>query len=43
MKTVCGWFPEGFADVYVKHKEGEIAYLADKTQTEICEAYESVY
>ncbi len=37
------WFPEGFADVYVKHKEGEIAYLADKTQTEICAAYDSVY
>ena len=41
--TVCGWFPEGFADVYVKHKEGEIAYLAGKTQAEICAAYEAVY
>ncbi len=41
--TVCGWFPEGFADVYVKHKEGEIAYLAGKTQAEICAAYENVY
>ena len=41
--TVCGWFPEGFADVYVKHKEGEIAYLAGKTQAEICAAYENAY
>lgn len=41
--TVCGWFPQGFADVYLKHKEGEIAYLAGKTQTEICKAYEGVY
>jgi glutamine synthetase len=42
-RTVCDWFPEGFADVYVKHKEGEIAYLAGKTQAEICAAYESAY
>ena len=41
--TVCSWFPEGFADVYVKHKEGEIAHLAGKTQAEICAAYESAY
>ena len=41
--TVCGWFPEGFADVYVKHKQGEIAYLAGKTQAEICAAYEAAY
>lgn len=42
-ETVCGWFPEGFADIYVKHKEGEIAYLAGKTQAEICAAYEDAY
>ncbi|KXF78198.1 glutamine synthetase [Paramesorhizobium deserti] len=41
--TVCGWFPEGFPDVYVKHKEGELAYLADKTQDQVCAAYEAVY
>lgn len=41
--TVCGWFPEGFAEVYVKHKQGEIAYLSGKTQAEICAAYETVY
>ncbi len=41
--VVTGWFPEGFADVYVKHKQGEIAYLKDMTQAEICAAYETVY
>lgn len=41
--TVCGWFPAGFADVYIKHKKGEIAYLEGKTQAEICAAYEAVY
>ena len=41
--TVVGWFPEGFADVYVKHKAGEIAFLQRKDQQEICAAYEAVY
>ncbi|WP_246301794.1 glutamine synthetase family protein [Mycoplana rhizolycopersici] len=41
--TVCSWFPEGFADVYVKHKQGEIAHLAGKTQAEMCTAYEAIY
>lgn len=41
--TVVGWFPEGFADVYVKHKAGEMAFLADKEQHEICAAYEATY
>ncbi|MCF3641125.1 glutamine synthetase family protein [Rhizobium sp. TRM95111] len=39
----AGWFPDGFADVYVKHKQGEIGYLAGRTQAEICAAYEAVY
>lgn len=41
--VVTGWFPEGFADVYVKHKEGELGFLKGKTQEEICAAYEEVY
>ncbi|MDX3924491.1 MAG: glutamine synthetase family protein [Shinella sp.] len=41
--VVAGWFPTGFADVYVKHKKGEIDYLAGKTPAEICAAYEMVY
>lgn len=40
---VTGWFPEGFADVYVKHKKGEIAFLEGKTIEEICNLYEKVY
>ncbi len=41
--TVTGWFPEGFADVYVKHKQGEMAFLEGKPQAEICSLYEQVY
>lgn len=42
-RTVSGWFPEGFAETYVKHKKGEMAFLKDKTQDEICSLYEQVY
>lgn len=42
-KTVCGWFPDNFAAVYVAHKRGEIAYLKDKDTTARCLAYEEVY
>ncbi|MXQ10628.1 glutamine synthetase family protein [Microvirga makkahensis] len=41
--TVTGWFPEGFADVYLKHKQGEIAFLDGKTEKEICALYEQTY
>jgi glutamine synthetase len=41
--TVVGWFPEGFADVYLKHKQGEIAFLEGRTQQEVCALYEQVY
>lgn len=41
--TVTGWFPQGFADVYVKHKQGELAYLKGKETPEICALYEQVY
>lgn len=41
--VVSGWFPPGFADVYVKHKNGELAFLGERSQTEICAAYEEVY
>lgn len=40
---VKGWFPEGFTDVYVKHKKGEIAFLEGKTTQEVCSLYEQVY
>jgi glutamine synthetase len=41
--TVRGWFPEGFADVYLKHKRGEMAFLEGKTEQEICALYEQTY
>ena len=41
--TVTGWFPDGFADVYVMHKKGERAYLGERSQAEICALYEKVY
>jgi len=41
--VVAGWFPPGFADTYVKHKQGEIAFLKGKDQAEIREAYAQVY
>ena len=41
--VVKSWFAEGFADTYVKHKHGEIAFLDGKTQGEILAAYEDAY
>ncbi len=37
------WFSSDFADVYLKHKQGEIAFLNGRDQAEICKAYEEVY
>jgi glutamine synthetase len=42
-KTVCGWFPEEFAPVYLAHKRGELTYLQGKNTRERCAAYEAVY
>ena len=41
--TVTGWFPQGFADVYVKHKLGEIDHLKGRELKDVCAAYEEVY
>jgi glutamine synthetase len=41
--VVTGWFPKGFADVYVKHKHGEMASLDGKSTEQICAAYERAY
>ena len=41
--VVRGWFPDGFADVYIAHKNGELAVVADLTDLEKCAAYEAVY
>ena len=40
---VKGWFPPAFAEVYRMHKEGEMAFLKDKNQLDICASYEAVY
>ncbi len=41
--TVTGWFPKGFADVYVKHKKAEMSFLEGKQTAEVCSLYEQVY
>jgi glutamine synthetase len=41
--TVKGWFTPQFVEVYRLHKEGEMAFLKDKSEAEICAAYEAVY
>ena len=41
--TVTGWFPPRFADIYAKHKRGEIEFLKDKSEAEVCAAYEDAY
>lgn len=40
---VRSWFPNGFADTYVKHKQGEMSFLSGRDPAEICQAYEQVY
>ncbi len=41
--TVRSWFRDPFIDVYLKHKRGELEYLADMSPEEIYQAYEGVY
>ncbi len=40
---VRDWFPQGFIDVYLQHKRGELACLEDKSEAEIAAAYEDAY
>jgi glutamine synthetase len=40
---VRGWFPEGFAAVYLAHKRGELAAVADMSPAERYAAYATVY
>ena len=42
-ETVRAWFPDGFAQVYLAHKQGELDYLEGMTEKERCAAYASVY
>ncbi len=41
--TVGGWFPEGFVDLYVKHKQAETTMVADLDPDVQCQRYEEVY
>jgi glutamine synthetase len=41
--TVRSWFPDTLVDLYVRMKRGEIAALKDRTEEEVCRAYEQVY
>jgi glutamine synthetase len=41
--VVSSWFPHGFVDTYVKHKQGEIAFLKGQDMTKACLSYEEVY
>lgn len=40
---VRSWFPGRFIDVYLAHKRGEMAYLQDMSEAEVCSAYEQAY
>lgn len=42
-KTVTGWFPDGFADIYRDHKRGELAYLEGMAEGDIYATYEETY
>ena len=42
-ESVCAWFDEPFVEIYLKHKRGELEFLADKSPQEIYRAYERVY
>lgn len=42
-RRVRDWFPAGFVDVYLAHKRGEIARLANQSDAQVCAAYEQVY
>lgn len=42
-ETATGWFPEGFADVYLAHKQGELALLEGSDTAARCKAYSAVY
>lgn len=41
--TVTGWFPKGFAEVYVAHKTAEMTHIQGMDAAEQCEAYADTY
>jgi glutamine synthetase len=40
---VRGWFPDGFAEIYVTHKRHETASLTGLDDAALCAAYQEVY
>lgn len=40
---VRGWFPSGFADVYLAHKRGELACLTELNDKQRCDKYKDAY
>lgn len=40
---VRGWFPEGFAEIYLAHKRDEIASLDGVDEAGLCAAYQAAY
>ena len=42
-QVVKGWFEAPFPEIYLKHKKGEISFLADKDEAEVFAAYRQAY
>ncbi|WP_163847204.1 glutamine synthetase family protein [Pseudooceanicola aestuarii] len=42
-EVVQGWLPEGFREVYIAHKRGELDELSSRSMDEACAAYAAVY
>lgn len=42
-ESVKGWFPEGFTDVYIVHKRGELATAEGFSDADLYDAYSRVY
>jgi len=42
-ETVRSWFPDGFADVYIAHKHGELATAEGYSQPDLHAAYANIY
>ena len=42
-KEVQAWFPEGFVDIYLAHKRGEMASLDGMDDAALCQAYQRAY
>ncbi len=42
-EQVSSWFPKRFPQIYTLHKQGEIAFLRDKSEAEISALYEETY